>query len=64
MLGYRDLYREIKLRPGQIMNWEHTLMYENVNKSDVHQTLGLDRKVLSKRKKEKHDETKHSLLEQ
>ena len=39
-------------------------MYENVNRSDVHQTLGLDRTVLLKSNKEKHDQTKHSLLEQ
>ena len=40
-------------------------MHKKVYRSGAQQTLGLDRTVLLlKQNKEKHDQTKHSLLEQ
>ena len=39
-------------------------MHKKVNRSGSHQTLGLDRTVLLKQNKDKHDQIKHSLLEQ
>ena len=39
-------------------------MHKKVYRSGAQQTLGLDRTVLLKQNKEKHDQIKHSLLEQ
>ena len=44
-LGYRDLYREIVLARTDYILRTH-LVHEKANRSDAHNTLGLERAVL------------------